>query len=47
MNEGCIVFTTGAVAIMRGEEIIGVVGVGRSGPDGDEKIALEAAKALA
>ena len=46
MNGGRIVFAPGAVAIMRGEEMIGVVGVGGSGSDGDEEIALEAAKAL-
>jgi len=46
MHGGRIVFAPGAVAIMRGDEMIGVVGVGGSGPDCDEEIAIEAAKAL-
>lgn len=43
---GRIVFAPGAVAIMRDGEMIGVIGVGGSGPDSDEEIAMEAAQAL-
>lgn len=43
---GRIVFAPGAVAIMRNGEMIGVIGVGGSGPDSDEEIAMEAAKAI-
>lgn len=46
MHGGRIVFAPGAVAIMRRGEMIGVVGVGGSGPDSDEEIAMEAAQAL-
>jgi len=46
MHGNRIVFAPGAVAIMRGEEMIGAVGVGGSGAEGDEEIAMEAAKTL-
>ena len=46
MHGGRIVFALGAVPIMQGDEMIGVVGVGGSGPDGDETIAKEAAESL-
>ncbi len=46
MHGGRIVFAPGAVPIMSGDEMIGVIGVGGSGPDGDEAIAKEAADSL-
>ena len=46
MHGGRIVFAPGAVPIIRDGEMIGVIGVGGSGPDGDEAIAKEAADSL-
>jgi uncharacterized protein GlcG (DUF336 family) len=41
-----IVFAAGAVPLRRAGSVIGAVGVGGSGPDSDEEIAILAAQAL-
>ena len=46
MNGGRMVFAGGAVPLQRDGVLIGAVGVGGSGPDSDEEIAIIAAKAL-
>lgn len=46
LNGDRIVFAPGAVPLRRAGVVIGAVGVGGSGPDSDEEIALVAAQAL-
>jgi len=46
MNGGRMVFAGGAVPLRRGDEIVGAIGVGGSGPESDEQIARFAASAL-
>ena len=41
-----IVFAPGAVPLRRGGQVVGSIGVGGSGPDSDEEIAMLAAAAL-
>jgi uncharacterized protein GlcG (DUF336 family) len=46
MNGGRMVFAGGAVLLRRGDQILGAIGVGGSGPESDEEIARVAANAL-
>ena len=46
MNGGRMVFAGGAVLLKRGDEIVGAIGVGGSGPESDEEIARVAAGAV-
>src|SRR5215472_8364180 len=46
LNGDRIVFAPGAVPLRRDGTVIGAVGVGGSGPDSDEEIAMLAAQAL-
>ena len=46
LNGDRIVFAPGAVPLRRDGNVIGAVGVGGSGPDSDEEVALLAAQAL-
>jgi uncharacterized protein GlcG (DUF336 family) len=46
MNGGRMVFAGGAVLLKRGDEIVGAIGVGGSGPESDEEIARIAAHAV-
>jgi uncharacterized protein GlcG (DUF336 family) len=46
MQGGRIVFAPGAVPLKREGVVVGAVGVGGSGPDSDEEIAILAAKSL-
>jgi uncharacterized protein GlcG (DUF336 family) len=46
LNGGRIVFAPGAIPLLRDGEVIGAVGVGGSGGESDEEIALLAAKVL-
>lgn len=46
MNGGRMVFAGGAVPLQRDDVVVGAVGVGGSGPESDEEIAIIAAKAL-
>src|ERR1041385_2935861 len=46
LNGDRIVFATGAVPLRRDGVVIGAVGVGGSGPDSDEEIAMLASQAL-
>jgi uncharacterized protein GlcG (DUF336 family) len=46
LNGDRIVFAAGAVPLRRDGSVIGAIGVGGSGPDSDEEIAILAAQAL-
>ena len=46
LQGGRIVFAPGAIPLKRDGVVIGAVGVGGSGPDSDEEIAILAAKSL-
>lgn len=46
LQGGRIVFATGAVPLLRDGVVIGAVGLGGSGPDSDEEIAIHAAATL-
>ena len=46
LHGGRIVYAAGAVPLMRDGTVIGAVGVGGSGPDTDEEVAIHAAQQL-
>ena len=46
LNGGRIVFAPGAVPLLRDGEVVGAIGVGGSGGESDEEIAVLAAKRL-
>jgi len=46
LNGGRIVFAPGAVPLLRDGEVVGAIGVGGSGGESDEEIAVIAAKRL-